>query len=162
MAIAHFFGRKLIVAVVLGLSGIAAQAQRAALVQEIYGPGRSPYQSMQLYNQTAAICPNNYYCQIVFPQVPAGKRLVVAYASASYSVGPGQYPADVSIGTDLSNMVDLPTPILSYPGSYTAAAPVTIYFEPGSTPSIFIGASGGIMTGYTGRAAIVGYLVPAP
>lgn len=154
--------RSLALGLALGASCLAAQAQRAALVQEVYGPGRTPYRGTQLYNQDASVCFNNFGCQINFPQVPAGKRLVVTYASAFYTVASGQSGAYVLVGTDLSNFAHLPPPMQTYPGAYVAAGPVTYYFEPGEIPSVFIGASNGIMTGYTGHAAMVGYLVPAP
>ena len=150
--------------VALAVAGVlacgAASAQKAALVQEAYGPGRTPYQSNQLYNPSASICPNNFYCQIAFPAVPAGKRLVVTHASATYSMNAGATEAIVEIGNGLFSTMDLPAPVNVGGNRYLASSPVTYYFEPGETPYIFI-TGGSVITGNTGHASIVGYLVPA-
>ncbi len=138
----------------------AASAQKAALVQEVFGPGVTPYQSNQLYNPSASICPNNFYCQIAFPAVPAGKRLVVTYASATYSMNAGATEAIVEIGNGLFSTMDLPAPVNVGNNRYLASSPVTYYFEPGETPYIFI-TGGSVITGNTGHASIIGYLVPS-
>ena len=138
----------------------AASAQKAALVQPVIGPGIAPYQSNQLYNPSASICPNQFYCQIAFPAVPAGKRLVVTHASATYSMNPGATEAIVSIGNSLFSTMDLPAPIFVGTNRYVASSPITYYFEQGETPYIFI-TGGSVITSNTGHASIVGYLVPA-
>ena len=138
----------------------AASAQKAALVQEAFGPGITPYQSNQLYNPSAAICPNSFYCQIAFPPVPAGKRLVVTHASATYSVTQTGTEEIVSIGANLFDTMDLPAAVYVGTFRYVASSPVTYYFEPGQTPYIFITGSS-VLTNNTGHASIVGYLVPA-
>ena len=137
----------------------AAHAQKAALVQPVFGPGVTPYQSNQLYNPSASICPNQFYCQIAFPPVPAGKRLVVTQASATYSMNPGASEAIVSIGNGLFSTMDLPAPVNVGVNRYVASAAITYYFEQGETPYIFITGSS-VITGNTGHASIVGYLVP--
>ena len=142
------------------LASSAASAQKAALVQEASGPGITPYQSNQLYNPSASICPNQFYCQIAFPAVPAGKRLVVTHASATYSMNAGASEAIVSIGNSLFSTMDLPAPIFVGLNRYVASSPITYYFEPGETPYIFI-TGGSVVTNNTGHASLVGYLVPA-
>ena len=137
----------------------AASAQKAALVQEAYGPGRTPYQVNQLYNPSASICPNSFYCQIAFPPVPAGKRLVVTQVSATYSLNSGATEAIVEIGNGLFNTMDIPTVSVGNL-RYVASAPITYYFEPGETPYIFITGSS-VITSNTGHASIIGYLVPS-
>lgn len=150
--------------IALAVAGVlacgAASAQKAALVQEAYGPGRTPYQVNQLYNPSASICPNNFYCQIAFPPVPAGKRLVVTHASATYSLNAGATEAIVEIGNGLFNTMDLPAPVAVGNLRYVASSPITYYFEAGETPYIFITGSS-VITGNTGHASIVGYLVPS-
>ena len=138
----------------------AASAQKAALVQEVFGPGVTPYQSNQLYNPSASICPNSFYCQIAFPPVPAGKRLVVTHASATYSVTQTSTEEIVSIGASLFDTMDLPAAVYVGTFRYVASSPITYYFEPGQTPYIFITGSS-VVTSNTGHASIVGYLVPA-
>ena len=151
---------RLALAVLGVLACSAASAQKAALVQEAFGPGITPYQSNQLYNPSASICPNNFFCQIAFPPVPAGKRLVVTHASATYSMNAGASEAIVSIGNGLFSTMDLPAPVFVGVNRYVASSPITYYFEQGETPYIFITGSS-VITGNTGHASIVGYLVPA-
>ena len=142
------------------LACCAASAQKAALVQEAFGPGITPYQSNQLYNPSASICPNSFYCQIAFPAVPAGKRLVVTHASATYSVTQTGTEEIVSIGANLFDTLDLPAAVYVGTFRYVASSPITYYFESGQTPYIFIGGSS-VLTNNTGHASIVGYLVPS-
>ena len=151
---------RLAVAAFAALACGAASAQKAALVQEATGPGITPYQSNQLYNPSASICPNQFYCQIAFPAVPAGKRLVVTHASATYSMNAGAVEAIVSIGNSLFSTMDLPAPVGVGFNRYVASSPVTYYFEQGETPYIFITGSS-VITSNTGHASIIGYLVPS-
>ncbi len=157
----RLFVSRLALAAVGALACLSASAQKAALVQEVYGPGRTPYQSNQLYNPSASICPNQFYCQIAFPPVPGGRRLVVTHASATYSMNSGATEAIVSIGNGLFSTMDLPAPVNVGANRYVASSPITYYFEPGETPYIFI-TGGSVVTGNTGHASLVGYLVPAP
>ena len=152
--------RRAALAAVAVLACSAASAQKAAIVQEAFGPGITPYQSNQLYNPSAAICPNSFFCQIAFPPVPAGKRLVVTYASATYSVTQTGTEEIVSIGANLFDTLDLPAAVYVGTFRYVASSPITYYFESGQTPYIFIGGSS-VLTNNTGHASIVGYLVPS-
>ncbi|MCK9684650.1 hypothetical protein [Scleromatobacter humisilvae] len=152
--------RRAVLAAVAVLACSAASAQKAALVQPAFGPGITPYQSNQLYNPSASICPNSFYCQIAFPPVPAGKRLVVTHASATYSVTQTGTEEIVSIGASLFDTMDLPAAVYVGTLRYVASSPITYYFEPGQTPYVFITGSS-VLTNNTGHASIVGYLVPA-
>ena len=154
-----FLLRTSLIACGLALSS-AASAQKAALVQELYGPGRSPYQSNQLYNPSAQICPNQFYCQIAFPAVPGGKRLVVTHVSATYSMNAGATEAVVSIGKSLFDTMDLPAPVNVGGNRYVASSPITYYFEPGEIPYVFITGSS-VVTNNTGHASVIGFLVPS-
>ena len=151
---------RLAAAALVAVACTTASAQKAALVQEAFGPGITPYQSNQLYNPSASLCPNQFYCQIAFPAVPAGKRLVVTMASATYSMNPGAVEAIVSIGNGLFSTMDLPAAVGVGFNRYVASSPITYYFEPGEVPYIFI-TGGSVITSNTGHASIVGYLVPA-
>ncbi len=150
--------------IALAVAGIlacgAASAQKAALVQEVFGPGVTPYQSNQLYNPSASICPNQFYCQIAFPAVPAGKRLVVTHASATYTLNAGATEAIVEIGNGLFSTLDLPAAVNTGNNRYVSSSPITYYFEQGETPYIFI-TGGSVITSNTGHASIIGYLVPS-
>ena len=155
------FAPRLALAIACALVASTASAQKAALVQEAFGPGITPYQSNQLYNPSASICPNSFFCQIAFPPVPAGKRLVVTHASATYSVTQAGTEEIVSIGANLFDTMDLPAAVYVGTLRYVASSPITYYFEAGQTPYLFIGGSS-VLTNNTGHASMVGYLVPTP
>lgn len=143
------------------LAGTTAFAQKAALVQEVNVPAKSPYQHNLLFNGTAANCPNNFFCAVGFPPVPAGKRLVVTHVSAQYSLNSGAVEAAVSIGTSIGNTLDLPAPVNTGASRYITSSPVTYYFEAGETPTVFVIGSS-VITGLTNHASVIGYLVSLP
>jgi len=92
--------------------------------------------------------------------VPAGKRLVVTQASATYSMNAGSTQAIVSLGQNLGNTMDLPAPINVGTDRYVVSSPVTYYFESGETPYIFV-TGFSVITNNTGHASIIGFLVPS-
>jgi hypothetical protein len=143
------------------LTGSTAFAQKAALVQEVNVPAKSPYQFNLLFNGDAGHCPNNFFCNVIFPPVPAGKRLVVTHVSAQYSMNSGAVEAAVSIGTGIGNTLDLPAPTYTGGNRFISSSPVTYYFEAGETPIVFIIGSS-VITGLTNHASVIGYLVSLP
>lgn len=92
--------------------------------------------------------------------MPAGKRLVVTQASATYSMNAGSTQAIVSLGQNLGNTMDLPAPINVGTDRYVVSSPVTYYFEAGETPYIFV-TGFSVITNNTGHASIIGFLVPS-
>src|SRR5262245_12717336 len=46
---------------------------------------RQPYQKTIFFNQTASTC-TQFVCNVSFDPVPAGKRLVITYASARWAL----------------------------------------------------------------------------
>jgi hypothetical protein len=88
-------------------------------------------QSVEPYQATAAIgdsatCPGNQ-CEFTFPPVPTGKRLLIKSVSAQL----GQ-PHDTIVleGNGVSYFVTKTHPDLGY-----VTAPVSLYYDDGSTPS---------------------------
>jgi hypothetical protein len=132
-------------------------------VQNRDEPGRNPYQHTVRFNPNSSICPNTFYCAAAFPAVPAGKRLVVTYASAQYRLTmPGGDP-DVSVGKNSDVFSDaqfIPT-VQGSPGYFLAAGPVTFYVEAGEVPTVFL-AGTNIDTCCTQTASISGYLISLP
>jgi len=63
-----------------------AQTSRATVVKNVDEKGRSPYMQFQ---GRACLGGGNIICDITFPPVPAGKRLVVERVSASVIFAPG-------------------------------------------------------------------------
>jgi hypothetical protein len=111
---------------------------------------QNPYQTQGSVSDSSTCAPQ---CTISFPAVPAGKRLVITNVSA-------QLGASIDIlvieGNGAAFFVPKPYPTASY-----LATPVTVYFEPGSTPTarFFVQDA----TQHTSLiVTYVGYYVPIP
>ena len=129
----------------LGTAGIA-NAQRAALVQNIDEPARSPYQEQATcgYNGSNS-------CRLNLRAVPAGHRreirVVSCYAQAYHSGNPGATLTfqTVSLYATVPAYIELPIPFQSrLPGTpYNGAAyaQTSMFFEPGDVPFISISTS---------------------
>ena len=127
------------------------------------GPeARTPYQQRNLFNQTAQTC-TQFVCTATFPTVPAGKRLVVTYASARYALTAGGTAPSVRLtdGTSSGASILLPAPVNIGFDSWLAASPVTLYVEAGQTPALELGGQFVQPVSNTAEVAISGYLVPA-
>lgn len=149
-----------VMAVVGLVSAGAAAAQRAALVEEIYAPGRQVYQYNLGINPSGTYCPNQFYCEITFPAVPAGKRLVVTYVSVQFSLTGSVTSATGSIGTSVFDSMVFQPAVGIGVNRFVAAGPVTYYFESGQRPVVqFAGSS--VLTSNSAFASVVGYLVAA-
>jgi hypothetical protein len=83
-----------------------------------------PYQAMAVVGDSATCAGGQ--CQFTFPTVPAGKRLLITSVSAQL----GQNNTIVLEGNGVSYFVTKTHPDL---GDVTA--PVSLYYEPGSTPA---------------------------
>jgi hypothetical protein len=83
-----------------------------------------PYQQQGSVSDSSACAPQ---CIISFPIVQAGRRLVITNVSAQLSTDISSFVIE---GNGVTFFVPKP-----YPTAGNVAQPVTIYFEPGSTPS---------------------------
>lgn len=139
----------------------SVQAQRPVIVQDTDEPARAPYQKSVFLNQGSGTCAT-FYCLLPFDQVPAGKRLVITYASALFGASGA---ATISVNVDphvFATSILLPLPA-SYGGStWVGGSPVTFYVDAGHTPAVIIGGAGVQNVSISARATIVGYYVSVP
>jgi hypothetical protein len=128
---------------------------------------REPYQEANFFNQGTETC-SEFSCTVSFPPVPAGKRLVITYASAQHHLSSGGTRPSVLLGLNgdpSGEVVLLPAPQAT--GSdgadtYITAGPVTFYAEAGDVPTMFLlGQPVHRAFPLLARAGIAGHLVPA-
>lgn len=154
-------------ATVAFVSPTLLQAQKPALVKSIDEPGRTPYLNTMSFQQTPSNCINNSACQVTFPVVPQGFRLVITHVNATFAAknygfahiilyqnNPGtstmSFPATV-LGVDPSGYASL-----------IADWAVRFYIEPGASPEITIYANNLVPAFGTADVTIAGYLVAIP
>jgi hypothetical protein len=123
----------------LGLAGLLGCPANAQAVE--------PYQAMGGQNTP---CPNDQ-CIISFPAVPQGKRLVLTSVSAQ-------------LGRTISSFVLEGSGVVYFvpkldPTTDNVAQPITLYYEPGATPTARIFANNTPSTSLI--VTVVGHLVPA-
>jgi hypothetical protein len=123
----------------------------------------APYEKTVTVVQSQATC-SEFGCGVSFPAVPAGKRLVITYASADYVVTSDPAFAKVRLGFNgigpASPQVMLPPPQKVGGGLFVTGGPVAFYVEPGDVPSMALEGVGLDNTDlYPAKASIVGYLV---
>lgn len=152
---------------VWGATSLSSVALAQTPTRNVDEPGLNPYQSVVTLfspNAPGAQCeavtsPN--FCFVSHPQVPAGKRLVITYASARFSGDSQQVYRSVAI-QDGRFRAFLPAPsVIGGPNvgnpDYIAAGPISAYVPENQTPLMLIE---GINFAFPGiESAIVGYLV---
>ena len=107
-----------------------------------------PYQHMGAVNTP---CPNNQ-CIISFPTVPQGKRLVLTSVSAQLGTTINSFALE---GSGVTYFVPKLDPTIG-----NVAQPITLYYEPGATPTARIFAPN-TQQGTSLIITVVGHLVPA-
>lgn len=111
--------------------------------------GVHPYQVTQSIPDSTACAPQ---CILKFPTVPSGARLVIIDVSAQLGLSQDSFVIE---GNGGAFFVQKPYPTASY-----LAAPVTVYFEAGSTPTARF-----FVQNTTQHTSLIvtfaGYLVPA-
>lgn len=129
-------------------------AQNAVPVQNVDEPGRRPHQ------QTVT----NVVSGRAFPEVPAGYRLVVTYASAY--AGPITNPVQLGVGAGLtsgpasSGGINLPNPVTLNGNYRQVGGAVTFYIDGPNRPVILF--TGNVPSSVFQTFSVVGYLVPIP
>jgi hypothetical protein len=176
----RFMNVALATAIALGagfaVTPVSAQV-RAAYVKNVDEPGRLPYQSMVSFIASAGstYCRSAANCQIAFPVIPAGKRLIVESVSAlvRFDLAPQTLMALTATPDWTSNSRDniliLPATWVSSGDSsggftyYSMQSTVRAYFEPGATPYVKIFARGGSQMDslYLNTLGLNGYLIDA-
>ena len=149
-----------------GISMAAAKLQDVFVVNDAAHPvptaaERSPYQESFLFNQTNQTC-TQFVCKASFPEVPAGQRLIITYASARYALSSnGTSPSvSLSINGQTSPSILLPAPVNIGFDSYIAAAPVSFSVGAGQHPTLELGGQFVQPVSNTAEVALAGYLVP--
>lgn len=148
------------------LVAVPAQAQtRAALVQNIDEPGRSPYSELKGEN-----CMATQHCRLQFSAVPAGKRLVVTYISGYTHVAAGTLP-DLALVSWTATPKPTQLHMTAVHGATFGSAgvrmyfnqTVTAYFEPGDIPlaSFDLPSTNDSFSSYT-ALQLTGYYITLP
>ena len=131
-------------AVVSGITAgpAIAAAVKAALIQNVDEPGRTPY-SARVSCNGAAGSGGSCFASASAP-VPAGYRLVIEYVSAGWN-SPGTFLelvlGSLDAGNAFSPVAYLPPTLLPSTGGnngYVANQSLRAYVEAGSTPSVSI------------------------
>ncbi len=146
----------------LALASASALAQKAALVQSVDEPVRSPYQQSIIFNQSTTTC-TTFVCIVPLPAVPAGKRLEVTYVSYLYGVPGGG--AHVSIKPDSAFFTlgaYLPAPQSNGGTTYVGGAPVTLFVEAGNNPTVSLEGVNVASSSTSAQVMVVGHLVSVP
>jgi hypothetical protein len=128
-------------------------------------PGRSPYQQFGGFNPGPANCPNEFFCVVTFAPVPAGKRLVVTYVSAGFSLTGDATEASAAVGTngEVGNVLGVPATLISAKfNRFLASSAIMFFVEAGQSPSVFIEGQTVTPSDNSVSIALVGYLVPVP
>jgi hypothetical protein len=134
---------------------------RAALVQNVDEPGRSPYQESQ-FN----FCPTGSVCDYNFAAVPPGKRLVLTNVSGFVDAQFGTLP-NVWVTKIFSGL------FVFFPGTRQTVHPgatrivynseVKMYFDAGEQPNLTIGLPAGSTDRLlASRLTLGGYYVSVP
>lgn len=147
-------------------TGALAQP-KPALVKDADAPGLNPYHESVQLDQDVSRCqvapPSFNNCRFTLSAVPAGKRLVITYASISYFVSPGATFPEVLL-TAPFRFVQLPLPTVqssSLVDRLWVASPVTFYVEPGDAPAFLVRAFD-ILDGRMASMSLTGYYVNLP
>ena len=134
-------GFAVLVAVVSGITAgpAIAAAVKAALIQNVDEPGRTPYSARVSCTASGGSC----FASASAP-VPAGYRLVIEYVSAGWN-SPGTFLelelVSLDAGNAFSPVAYLPPTLLPSTGGnngYVANQSLRAYVEAGSTPSVSI------------------------
>lgn len=130
----------------------AAQQGGATLVRNADEKGRNPYLQFQ-----GVACPGGPApCQVVFPPVPEGKRLVLEHVNASVNFSAGRIRR-LALLTPARWVFVLPSRPNTDPNVVIVNEPALVYYDSGQTPIFQVvgdGADAPLVT-----AVLSGYLV---
>jgi len=149
----------------LACASTALAQSKPALVQDRDEPGRNPWQQSIDVMQNATNCgPPLINCFGTFDTVPAGKRLVVTYASAIFSGADASTPNPLVYAgpAQIPNFVHfLPLPQARGGARLIASGPVLFYVDAGTYAYMVIQADA-LKDGYQATMSLSGYLIDAP
>lgn len=149
-------GAVVLLAVLGGFSATPALAEwiRVALVKNVDERGRAPYMHFQ-----ASSCPGGgaTECQVVFPPVPAGKRLVLERVNASVNFATnGVRVTGLLAPQDV--LFVLPARSMSDPSVLIVNESTLAYFESGQSPIFHLVVNNSVDVPFV-TAVVSGYLV---
>jgi len=128
-------------------------------------PGRVPYQQTVYLTSGDSRC-SDFGCDVLFPAVPAGKRLVVQYVSLTMVLKPGFTPiASLRLGdfAETSIRIELVPSVSTLGGGsqyVRFSQPVFGFIDAGQQPYLQTGAGGaGLDTSFGAGWFVSGYLV---
>lgn len=109
---------------------LTSRATRTVSVRNVDERGRAPYMQFQVRP-----CPGGAAvpCEVAFPPVPAGHRLVLEHVNASINFAPGGVRRTALIVLE-DAIVVLPTRPSSDPNLVIVNEPALVYYESGETP----------------------------
>ena len=143
---------------------LASAQPKAALTQDRDEPGRNPSQQLIQLTQNTTNCGALLsLCDVAFDVVPAGKRLVVTYASVVFHADPASsnLPAYVGPAQIPTFSVALPLPQARGGTRHVTNGPVLFFVDAGAYPYAIVQAFP-LTDGGTVWAAISGYYVSVP
>ena len=131
---------------------VVAQAVNAVLVKNLDEKGRAPYMEYQV-----RVCPGGIVCEVAFPPVPSGKRLVLEHVNAAVTFATG--------GVRFTSLAGPQNRQFVFPAHATADATIQIinettlmFFESGEIP-VFRAGLGSSKDVSPINVALSGYLV---
>lgn len=143
---------------------LASAQPKPALTQDRDEQGRNPYQQLIQLTQNTTNCGALLsLCSVSFDVVPAGKRLVVTFASVVFHTDPASSNPLAYVGpTQIPTFsVTLPLPQARGGTRHVTNGPVLFFVEAGAYPYVIVQASP-LTDGLTVSAAISGYYVSVP
>jgi hypothetical protein len=126
---------------------------RAALIKNIDERGRNPYMQFGEIG-----CVNSGLCDLTFPPVPTGKRLVVEHVSGNFNPNPGVGINGIFLITAGFGVFSFPASSIASPELVAVNQPVLAYYEAGQTPLVRVAWSSSSNPGAF-TAILSGYLV---
>ncbi|MBN9662638.1 MAG: hypothetical protein J0H49_30850 [Acidobacteria bacterium] len=129
-----------------------AQAVSAMLVRNVDEKGRAPYMHNVIH-----VCQGDAVCDLYFPAVPAGKRLVVEHVNAGISFAANRLRFTTLVAQGNTQFL-LPARPIDDPNLTIVNERVLAFFESGQTPMFRVGLNAATDTTPV-NAAISGYLV---
>jgi len=151
----------------VGLTGtptvqVGNAANDPVLVRDVENPARQPFQQSVSLNLG-----NDEPFAIGFIFVPAGKRLVIEYASADAQMASDQR-VKISIRTTLNIFPKIHFLVMHYQGTFSgfdtlvAGQEVRLYADPGTSVAVQVVRLATSGSGLTATVAISGYFVDVP
>ena len=130
----------------------AAQTPSATLIKNLDEKGRKPYMEHQ-----DMVCNKGPVCELSFPPIPTGKRLVVEHVNAGIGIPTGGVRF-TSLVTQGSNQCLLPARQVADPTLQIVNEPLLVYFESGEAPIFRVNLTSTATVAFV-SSTVTGYLI---